>query len=365
MAIEYDEFFEKIKKFKEEQNKQKQRGLNDFNILTAVRKPHAEVGMHSNFLYALLNPDGLHYQDDLFVNLFIKYVLKIDNFGKVTKVSMEEPTNENRRIDVTIQSESYSIGIEMKIYAGDQDKQIYDYYNFLNSKVEKINSQKVMIYYLTLDGKEPSKESLNGLNKLHYKNISFKKDILKWLQKCQYEIQNITNLNEAIKQYIDVIETLLGTYQSKITSLSSFIMQDKDIFTIAQQFYMQNEKNILSLTSIQIDVIKAYEEAREIIAENFFTKKLVKFLRKTLNNTYKIDAISNQEDRYKITITKDDKKIIFGSKGYSTNNDYYKIADNINFTKYRYRFDIKTINDFYMNSENVKNYYLKITKKEL
>ena len=79
----YINFFEKIKLFKEEQKKQKQRGLNDYNMVNIVRKENAEVGMHSNVIYSLIDPNGLHYQDDLFLKIFIKDVLEINDFGDI------------------------------------------------------------------------------------------------------------------------------------------------------------------------------------------------------------------------------------------------------------------------------------------
>ncbi|MGR6780340.1 Putative uncharacterized protein [Moritella viscosa] len=53
------------------QEQQKLRGLNDYNMVNVVRKANQEVGMHSNVLYSLLDPNGLHYQNDLFLSLFI------------------------------------------------------------------------------------------------------------------------------------------------------------------------------------------------------------------------------------------------------------------------------------------------------
>lgn len=254
------EFFKEIKKFKENQNKQKQRGLNDFNILTAVRKPHAEVGMHSNFLYALLNPDGLHYQDDLFVNIFVKYVLCKNDFGKILKVSTEEPTKENRRIDFTIKSEKYYIGIEMKIHASDQEKQIYDYYTFLKNEANKDKNQEVIIYYLTLDGKEPSKESINGLDKQFYQNISFQKEIFKWLEKCQEEVANITNLNEAIKQYMDVVKMAIGKYEGKVMGLEK-LLEDEEKFNLAKDISIAYEKiKLIKINKQKDDFLDTLEE---------------------------------------------------------------------------------------------------------
>ena len=68
---DYEVFFKKIEKFKIEQQKQKQRGLNDFNLLSTVRKYHDEVYLHSTMIGALLDPNGLHYQDTLFLEKFL------------------------------------------------------------------------------------------------------------------------------------------------------------------------------------------------------------------------------------------------------------------------------------------------------
>ena len=65
MNKEYEDFFKFVEKFKKEQQKQKKRGLNDYNMVNIVRKENAEVGMHSNVIYSLINPNGSHYQDDL------------------------------------------------------------------------------------------------------------------------------------------------------------------------------------------------------------------------------------------------------------------------------------------------------------
>ena len=218
----YKDFFQKIKEFKKLQDEQKKSGLNDFNLLTAVRKPHAEVGMHSNFLYSILNPDGVHYQGDLFVRLFIEYVLKIDNFGDNIKVQVEELTTENRRIDFTIKSDNYLIGIEMKIYASDEKNQISDYYDELKRQSE---NKDVNIYYLSLDGKDASSNIYN--DKIYHK-ISFKDDIITWIDECIKKTENIINLrnlNFAFEQYKDVVTMLTdNNFEGKIKTMDKKIL---------------------------------------------------------------------------------------------------------------------------------------------
>jgi len=62
----YKNYFEKIKQFKIEQDKQKKRGLNNYNILSSVLNISDEVRLHSRMIFSLLNPNGTHYQSSLF-----------------------------------------------------------------------------------------------------------------------------------------------------------------------------------------------------------------------------------------------------------------------------------------------------------
>jgi hypothetical protein len=354
----YEEFFKQIKKFKEEQAKQKQRGLNDYNILTAVRKAYEEVGMHSNFIYSLINPSGLHYQDDLFVNLFIKEVLKIDYFGQDIEVNVEENAN-GKRIDFTIKSDKYYIGIEMKVHHYDSENQLSDYHEYLIKKAKDNKEQKVIIYYLTIDGKEASKNSHQGIE---YKQISFKTDILNWLNKCQNEVQNITNLNMAIEQYKDVVKIITGKYKPKAKQIYQYILEDKDLFKKAQEFYHKHENKTKynQLNNIEKEACQAYEKARKEIAGEFFSTKLPNYLKGKFPES-NIEVTIN-EKQYEITITNHPKgKIIFGSKGKGTNKDYVDVNGEKEKTKYQNRYSKKSINDFYYeDGKEAKEYYLSI-----
>ncbi|MGJ0372511.1 PD-(D/E)XK nuclease family protein [Aliarcobacter cryaerophilus] len=228
---EYIKFFEKIKLFKEEQKKQKQRGLNDYNMVNVVRKENAEVGMHSNVIYSLIDPDGLHYQDDLFLQIFIKDVLEINDFGNILSVQAEESTNENRRVDFTIKSSKYYIGIEMKIDAGDLDNQISHYSKDLKEKAKDSN-QEVKIYYLTKNGKDAS---LNSHNNVKYERISFEKHILNWIENCQKEVRNITNLNEAFENYKDIVKKITNKYEGRVMSLKNELLKNEEYFELAKE----------------------------------------------------------------------------------------------------------------------------------
>ncbi len=248
----YVDFFEKIRLFKEEQKKQKQRGLNDYNMVNVVRKENAEVGMHSNIIYSLINPNGLHYQDDLFLQIFIKDVLEINDFGSILSVQAEESTNENRRVDFTIKSSKYYIGIEMKVDAGDLDNQISDYSKDLKEKASNDSNQEVIIYYLTKNGKDASIYSHN--NQVKYKKISFEKHILNWIENCQKEVRNITNLNEAFENYKDIVKKITNKYEGRVMSLEKELLK-KENFGLAKEISEAFQKAMLEYKEEQINLI--------------------------------------------------------------------------------------------------------------
>jgi len=266
----YKDFFNLIKDFKKKQEEQKRKGLNDYNMVNVVRKETVEVGMHSNVIYSLINPDGLHYQGDLFLQFFIKDViepeLKKDNksyndFGDIFEVQAEESTYENRRIDFTIKSNKYFIGIEMKIDAEDLQNQISDYYADLCKKAEKNNIDKnnVFIFYLTKDGKSASPYSYKGYK--DYKKISFDKHILKWIDSCQKEVEHITNLNEAFENYKNIVEKITNKYKGKVMNLDE---------------YLNNEQTEFSLEEIE-KFLNEIDEMQEKVSETFL-KELEKKL---------------------------------------------------------------------------------------
>ena len=184
-------------------------GLN-FNIFETLNIQTSEVRLHSNLIAELLNPKGSHGQRDLYLQLFMKQ-LDIDEF--VTSASNLEveayigPINEDYtsggRVDIAITDSSRNqIYIENKIYAYDQKNQLLRYYN---------NNNKALIFYLTLDGGEPSVES-TGVNpeKGRYRCISYSNDIIEWLLSCKKESASLPIIRETLTQYIHLIKSLTG-----------------------------------------------------------------------------------------------------------------------------------------------------------
>ncbi|PCH93820.1 MAG: hypothetical protein COB83_13075 [Gammaproteobacteria bacterium] len=226
MNNNYQELFSFIEKILNKQKQQKFRGINDYNMVSVVRSPFHEVGMHSNVIYSLIDPTGFHYQGRLFLDLFIQHVLKLDLalFSNNIIVQTEESTSDKRRIDFTIKSETYSVGIEMKINAKDSNKQIFDYYNYLFEESKRNNIVKPAIYYLSKFGEAAGSKSVQNVD---VKNISFANDIIDWLKLCQREVRNITNLNIAIQNYMDIVRKITGKFKGNIMSIEDELLKDK------------------------------------------------------------------------------------------------------------------------------------------
>jgi len=238
-----NQLFTLLKVISEIQQKQKQRGLNNYNIVNVVRKATHEVGMHSNVIYSLINPESDHFQKDLFLNLFLKYVIipklglqKIQDFGVIHSVQAEEQTEHNRRIDFTIKSDKYLIGIEMKVNASDLQNQISDYYVQLEKESDLSTKGGVYIFYLTKFGIDPSKKSIKVKNGVatnfdpskHIKCISFKDEILKWLNSSQKEVSNITNLNIALSNYKEIVQKITHIYKGNVMTIEDELLKKEN-----------------------------------------------------------------------------------------------------------------------------------------
>lgn len=198
----------------------------NFNVFRILKLESSEVRMHSAFIGELLDPTGSHGQGDIFLKLFInQFKLNKNDYDiHSCKVTIEkhagfinEDRTEGGRIDIIISDKTNNeIIIENKIYTGDQTNQLVRYYN---------HSPKADIIYLTLDGKEPSKESKGDLlSEIHYKCYSYKIDIINWLIECRKQVAILPIIRESITQYINLIkymtnQTINDTMKEDLTNI--------------------------------------------------------------------------------------------------------------------------------------------------
>src|SRR5690606_2556402 len=92
------------------------------------------------------------------------------------------------------------IFIENKIYAVDQKNQLLRYYN---------RNERAHLFYLCLEGGVVNEVSCGHLEKgKEFKVITYKKEIIEWLNDCKKEAVSHPILRESIAQYINLIKYL-------------------------------------------------------------------------------------------------------------------------------------------------------------
>lgn len=243
----------------------------NFNVFKVLGLTTNEVRTHSAFLAELLNPKGSHGCKDAFLKLFVEEfnIKEFNTENAITQVEkhigfINDDYTEGGYIDIIITNkDNHAIIIENKIYAGDQEKQLLRYHNFGNN----FHGEKFNLLYLTLNGTEPAISSIHTLEKeTHFHCISYKNDILNWLEKCQKEAFAKPLLRETITQYINLIKHLTNqTINNKMENeIINTILKSSD--NIESAFVIN--KNINELQKI---IINNYRKTLtiELAKQNF------------------------------------------------------------------------------------------------
>ncbi|MDX9902227.1 MAG: PD-(D/E)XK nuclease family protein [Aliarcobacter sp.] len=312
----------------------------NFNICSLLRKTNDEVNLHSKFIYELLNPSGSHSQGDKFLQLFIKEALELnidDAINSKVIVNREDLTDVNRRIDFTIETSNYIIGIEMKIDAGDQDNQLSDYMKELRRRNSKYKQKKeIKLFYLTKFGDMPSDSSLSTLNKEDISLLSFSLDIELWLSEC-IKKTNITKLQESIKQYQEIIHTITGQLPKEINNKMDELIKDKnDIETL--HVMTQNYTRLWAKKEVDF-----WNELYNRVGKMTINKKVNKD-----NNSIEIDLFSDKENDYKYDITYEDKIAKIVEKRHHNHYSSFGLFVDIKYKKHVFKIELYQRDNDYM-----------------
>ena len=184
------------------ENVKKEKDL--FNVFEVLKLENVEK-KHSAFIAELLNPKGSHKQSSKYLKLFFQRLnLRYDDLCNVVcEKKVESEKYGKGFIDIFLETDKKenSVVIENKIYADDQNNQLAKYHDVYP------NAQ---LLYLTLDGKEPSTKSLDGLPNNLYKSISYDTFILEWLKNCLDKTDSKYRIYSLIDQYRELILKLTG-----------------------------------------------------------------------------------------------------------------------------------------------------------
>ena len=234
-----------------------------FNLFTVLRKASDEEHLHSKFLEALLNRES-NLED------FVQKVVApaVDAERQAAEREEPEPTEqqaedgepirhrdsaapvaqsskttngaermlgfsfsidgarierEQDHIDLLIRNaKGKAIVIENKIWAGDQQRQLQRYFDTVTRR-----GLEPTLVYLTLDGHEPSDDSRGTHEVL---SLSYGRDLVPWLRRCQERACAEPALRESVAQYIALIRTLCGdSGREFMTELKKFLSEGNNL----------------------------------------------------------------------------------------------------------------------------------------
>ena len=191
----------------------------DYNIFSVLQIQSKEV-LICRMIADLLNPRGQHGAGAEYLKIFLRDCLGMEKMDTKLAdqaiVTAEYAIDDERRIDIVIEIGSYFLPIEVKIYAADQKSQCFDYYQYA-----KRRDAQAKVYYLTLDGHRPGKDSTSsGSQSVPEEDIvclSFREHILNWLKACK-NCEN-TGMIPILEQFIRNIEQISGYTSERVRNM--------------------------------------------------------------------------------------------------------------------------------------------------
>lgn len=218
-----------------------------FNVFNILHVGHYEVRTHSPLLAELLNPKGSHGQGALFLRRFLAR-FEIAPFDAESAQILKEyrigprTDDDGGRIDILIRDgSSRVVMIENKIYAGLQQNQLGRYREY---------ASKGTLIFLTLNGDIPAEPPPN------LRCISYRTDIVGWLQDCRKEAVNAPYVRETISQYIRLVQKL--TQQNTSTRMNQELIKA----------VLHDQESFLAYT----ELCNAASDVRVEITKNLFEK---------------------------------------------------------------------------------------------
>lgn len=270
----WNNLFRTLDELNAERESQKKKGLNDFTLLGSVLSVNDEVRLHTRFIYALLNPDGKHYQGTRFLELFLNSIGRKDWLDLSSVIVRKEhcPIGHGEQIDLYITDGARQIVIENKLNAKDQKYQVKRYLTAVGA-TEPAQADDTLFIYLTKGRQRPSNHGLADLSvcKLkgcllndqgqpiaQYQNLSYRggsstDSIHDWLTACAKEMDENSNLAWAIRDYRSVIERATQEYVSKVKTLKDVLEEGVASGNQYHQYAIQLAKELPAIHASWLD----------------------------------------------------------------------------------------------------------------
>jgi hypothetical protein len=178
-----------------------------FNVYRILRLERREVLVHTPMLAELLDPEGTHGQGFLFLRTFLETLglpgstlSPLSPGGHQWFVETEKPTGTHGNLDILISCRELGcmVAIENKIGAGEQEDQLWRYWNWLEYRKRQFPRRHLV--FLT-----PTGRNAQTAKSADYTPLSYHSDICSWLNGTLPLVRSVT-VKETLKQYVRIIE---------------------------------------------------------------------------------------------------------------------------------------------------------------
>ena len=305
----FDEVKQVIEKLSNRQEKKGELDKNS-NIFCILGIDDFEI-RHSNFLAWIFRTNKKFLK--AFLTCKDGLGIKEDNAEKLvnSEYIVDREYKEDlhgRSVDIVISflKEKCVIVIENKIYSGEGDKQLSDYYDGIESS-GKFEGFERKYVYLTLNGQKPSSIDDN----IHYKSMSYS-SILEILEKIKTTRKNLRAQDIFVNNYIDILKDKTVKVMNRVDDYFELYIKHKDIVLemvsyipnpekrveIEKEIINNNSDLVLKETNGNTNAIFYNNNVCNFALENGFAKDWIEF---GFNN----DLKSNNQMSFYLTISKD------------------------------------------------------------
>ncbi len=101
------------------------------------------------------------------------------------------------------------------------------------------------------------------------------------MEKCQYEVQNITNLSNAIGYYMDVVKELTGQYRSPLSRYEDFLLNEE-----RYECYEKNQEEVLKDLKDVAEIKEGFCFIKQKLFDDFYQSLLEPLLKENPSLVY-------------------------------------------------------------------------------
>ena len=271
-----EELIKKVTEICVEYQKEKEKEGLDYNIFSMLDIERRELKTHEYMIYAIMNLSQDRGLSVSFINKFLEAMGLPKKFTMCDWGVDREYDIGDGRIDLFLKSKDkikLCVAVEMKIDAGDQERQLKRYDVYCKKYVD------YRIIYLTLDGKEATEKSVEGLeDKRKIINASFNEHVVHWLEECI----NVCKTEGVDASFIKQYEVLV----KKITKGEGMENKVKGL--------IKGSDRVKACMAI----VKALEEVKEDIICGFFKKLYYKLGQKCKVLDWNYECTTDRPYRY-------------------------------------------------------------------